>query len=88
MERTYDIEARRILLKFHREKGQVLFILKFVRQSQLATFLIGIRIGILGVFLRITLLSPFSDLNLRIPEPSDLFGPNSRIPLRRILGRM
>ena len=26
MERTYDIEARRILLKFHREKGQVLFI--------------------------------------------------------------
>ena len=23
MERTYDIEARRILLKFHREKGQV-----------------------------------------------------------------
>ena len=29
MERTYDIEARRILLKFHREKGQVLFILSF-----------------------------------------------------------
>ena len=35
MERTYDIEARRILLKFHREKGQVLFILKISRHNQL-----------------------------------------------------